>query len=104
LIEIPRKSFRDWNPDHRDRTAPSVPLIQTTIAVRLLFEGLRLFEAIGMPARIICHFSSRFEAFSGKSRGEFLNVCLLYSLAFFPHRPRLNVISVDCPVARREFS
>jgi hypothetical protein len=47
LIEIPRRSFRIRNVDLRDRTAPPVPFIQNTIAVRLLFEGRRLFEAIG---------------------------------------------------------
>jgi hypothetical protein len=65
----------------------SLPFIQTTNAVRLLFDGRELFEAIRIPI-LHCHFSA-----NSKSRGQFLNLRLLYSLAFFPQRPRLNVFS-----------
>jgi hypothetical protein len=34
-----------------------------------------------------------FMAFSGTIRGEFLNLCLLYSLAFFPHGSRSRASS-----------
>jgi hypothetical protein len=102
LIETHRKSFGIWNLDLRDGTAPSVPFIQNTIAVRLLFEGRRLFEAFRMPPRLFVIFHRLLRPSQARAAGNFLtSVC---SIHWHSSRASLSIFSVDFPITPHEFS